>query len=447
MSHVPKMPALIVDDEPAILELLAITLEEMDLAVMTAASLREARAAIAQAVPLFCLTDLRLPDGSGMELVRLLHDRHPQSPVAVITAYSSAEGAVEAMQAGAFDYMAKPIDLARLRRMAEQAVALAGLAVTPASAATRLVGSSPIMQRLREKILLLGRSNAPVHIAGESGTGKELVARAIHEAGPRSDQPFIAVNCGAIPEGLVESEFFGAEKGAFSGAVQRREGLFAAANGGTLFLDEVGELPMPMQVKLLRAIQERAIRPLGAARELALDIRLISATHRDIGQMVAAGQFREDLYYRINVVPLQIPPLRERVEDLPELGAALLARMARAQGRPAVTLRADALAWLQRYLFPGNVRELENLLERALALHDGPSIGAADLQPSGMASVLPASAEGEDAAMDLDAAEARLLRETLERVKMDTVAAAQALGISLQSLHARLQKLHLEERP
>ncbi len=447
MSHVPKMPALIVDDEPAILELLAITLEEMDLAVMTAASLREARAAIAQAVPLFCLTDLRLPDGSGMELVRLLHDRHPQSPVAVITAYSSAEGAVEAMQAGAFDYMAKPIDLARLRRMAEQAVALAGLAVTPASAATRLVGSSPIMQRLREKILLLGRSNAPVHIAGESGTGKELVARAIHEAGPRSDQPFIAVNCGAIPEGLVESEFFGAEKGAFSGAVQRREGLFAAANGGTLFLDEVGELPMPMQVKLLRAIQERAIRPLGAARELALDIRLISATHRDIGQMVAAGQFREDLYYRINVVPLQIPPLRERVEDLPELGAALLARMARAQGRPAVTLRADALAWLQRYPFPGNVRELENLLERALALHDGPSIGAADLQPSGTASALPASAEGEDAAMDLDAAEARLLRETLERVKMDTVAAAHALGISLQSLHARLQKLHLEERP
>ncbi len=447
MSHVPKMPALIVDDEPAILELLAITLEEMDLAVMTAASLREARAAIAQAVPLFCLTDLRLPDGSGMELVRLLHDRHPQSPVAVITAYSSAEGAVEAMQAGAFDYMAKPIDLARLRRMVEQAVALAGLAVTPAGAATRLVGSSPIMQRLREKILLLGRSNAPVHIAGESGTGKELVARAIHEAGPRSDQPFIAVNCGAIPEGLVESEFFGAEKGAFSGAVQRREGLFAAANGGTLFLDEVGELPMPMQVKLLRAIQERAIRPLGAARELALDIRLISATHRDIGQMVAAGQFREDLYYRINVVPLQIPPLRERVEDLPELGAALLARMARAQGRPAVTLRADALAWLQRYLFPGNVRELENLLERALALHDGPSIGAADLQPSGTASALPASAEGQDAAMDLDAAEARLLRETLERVKMDTVAAAHALGISLQSLHARLQKLHLEERP
>ncbi len=447
MSHVPKMPALIVDDEPDILELLAITLEEMDLAVMTAASLREARAAIVQAVPLFCLTDLRLPDGSGMELVRLLHDRHPQSPVAVITAYSSAEGAVEAMQAGAFDYMAKPIDLARLRRMAEQAVALAGLAVTPASAATRLVGSSPIMQRLREKILLLGRSNAPVHIAGESGTGKELVARAIHEAGPRSDQPFIAVNCGAIPEGLVESEFFGAEKGAFSGAVQRREGLFAAANGGTLFLDEVGELPMPMQVKLLRAIQERAIRPLGAARELALDIRLISATHRDIGQMVAEGQFREDLYYRINVVPLQIPPLRERVEDLPELGAALLARMARAQGRPAVTLRADALAWLQRYPFPGNVRELENLLERALALHDGPSIGAADLQPSGTASVLPASAEGEDAAMDLDAAEARLLRETLERVKMDTVAAAHALGISLQSLHARLQKLHLEERP
>ncbi|OYV76182.1 MAG: sigma-54-dependent Fis family transcriptional regulator [Acidithiobacillus ferrivorans] len=447
MSLVQKMPALIVDDEPAILELLAITLEEMDLAVMTAASLREARAAIAQTVPLFCLTDLRLPDGSGMELVRLLHDRHPQSPVAVITAYSSAEGAVEAMQAGAFDYMAKPIDLARLRRMAEQAVALAGLAVTPASAATRLVGSSSIMQRLREKILLLGRSNAPVHIAGESGTGKELVARAIHEAGPRGDQPFIAVNCGAIPEGLVESEFFGAEKGAFSGAVQRREGLFAAANGGTLFLDEVGELPMPMQVKLLRAIQERAIRPLGAARELALDIRLISATHRDIGQMVAAGQFREDLYYRINVVPLQIPPLRERVEDLPELGAALLARMTRVQGRPAVTLRADALASLQRYPFPGNVRELENLLERALALHDGPSIGAADLHPSGTASALPASAEGEDAAMDLDAAEARLLRETLERVKMDTVAAAHALGISLQSLHARLQKLHLEERP
>lgn len=447
MNHGPKMFALIVDDEPAILELLAITLEEMDLAVMTATSLRAARAAIAQAVPLFCLTDLRLPDGSGMELVRLLHDRYPQSPVAVITAYSSAEGAVEAMQAGAFDYMAKPIDLARLRRMAEQAVALAGLPVTPARAATRMVGSSPIMQRLREKILLLGRSNAPVHIVGESGTGKELAARAIHEAGLRSDQPFIAVNCGAIPEGLVESEFFGAEKGAFSGAVQRREGLFAAANGGTLFLDEVGDLPMPMQVKLLRAIQERAIRPLGAAHELALDIRLISATHRDIGQMVAAGQFREDLYYRINVVPLRIPPLREREEDLPELATALLARMARAQGRPPISLRADALAWLQRYPFPGNVRELENLLERALALHDGPSIGAADLQPTRTASAVPASGEGEGAAVDLDAAEARLLRETLERVEMDTVAAAQVLGISLQSLHARLQKLRLEERP
>ncbi|MHB1707336.1 MAG: sigma-54 interaction domain-containing protein, partial [Acidithiobacillus sp.] len=292
-----------------------------------------------------------------------------------------------------------------------------------------------------------GRSNAPVHIVGESGTGKELAARAIHEAGLRSDQPFIAVNCGAIPEGLVESEFFGAEKGAFSGAVQRREGLFAAANGGTLFLDEVGDLPMPMQVKLLRAIQERAIRPLGAAHELALDIRLISATHRDIGQMVVAGQFREDLYYRINVVPLQIPPLRERVEDLPELATALLARMARAQGRPAITLRADALAWLQRYPFPGNVRELENLLERALALHDGPSIGAADLQPTRAASAVPASGEDEGAAVDLDAAEARLLRETLERVEMDTVAAAQVLGISLQSLHARLQKLRLEERP
>ncbi|MHB8248497.1 MAG: sigma-54-dependent transcriptional regulator [Acidithiobacillus sp.] len=447
MNHGPKMFALIVDDEPAILELLAITLEEMDLAVMTATSLRTARAAIARAVPLFCLTDLRLPDGSGMELVRLLHDRYPQSPVAVITAYSSAEGAVEAMQAGAFDYMAKPIDLARLRRMAEQAVALAGLPVTPARAATRMVGSSPSMQRLREKILLLGRSNAPVHIVGESGTGKELAARAIHEAGLRSDQPFIAVNCGAIPEGLVESEFFGAEKGAFSGAVQRREGLFAAANGGTLFLDEVGDLPMPMQVKLLRAIQERAIRPLGAAHELALDIRLISATHRDIGQMVVAGQFREDLYYRINVVPLQIPPLRERVEDLPELATALLARMARAQGRPAITLRADALAWLQRYPFPGNVRELENLLERALALHDGPSIGAADLQPTRAASAVPASGEDGGAAVDLDAAEARLLRETLERVEMDTVAAAQVLGISLQSLHARLQKLRLEERP
>ncbi len=300
--------ALIVDDEPTIVELLGITLEGMGVEVLACHSLAEAFAALGKGPPSLCLTDLRLGDGSGMQLLHKVRELYPQVPVAVITAYASAEGAVEAMRAGAFDFMTKPIELARLRRLVSEAIALGELPRESVDLSERLVGESPGMVALRERVRLLGRSNAPVHIRGESGTGKELVARAIHDASPRREKAFIAVNCGAIPENLMESEFFGAEKGAYSGAVQRREGLFVAANGGTLFLDEIAELPLTTQVKLLRVLQERVVRPLGGLREQSIDIRLICATHRDLRRMVEEGTFREDLFYRINVVPIEFRP-------------------------------------------------------------------------------------------------------------------------------------------
>ena len=441
-------PALIVDDEPNIVELLGITLQGMGIAVTGAYSLAEAFACLAEGAPSLCLSDLRLPDGSGIDLVRRLHALHPRVPVAVITAYSSADGAVEAMQAGAFDYMAKPIELTRLRRLISQAVDLARLSPMGSDGTQRLVGDSPVMRRLRDDIRRVARSNAPVHITGESGTGKELAARAIHASGVRHDKPFVAVNCGAIPEGLVESELFGAEKGAYSGAVQRREGLFVAANGGTIFLDEVGELPMMVQVKLLRAIQERSIRPLGASREIPLDLRFISATHRDLQEMVVAGSFRRDLLYRLDVVRLHMPPLREHPEDIPQLAEVILQRIGGAQPGVPTRLSAGTLARLGGYAFPGNVRELENLLERRIALQRDDILPEEELTSSGRVapenSVL-AAVSASAAAAGLDTAEAALLRQMLGQAGGDRHHAADLLGVSVQSLELRLSRLSLEE--
>ncbi|WCE93648.1 sigma-54-dependent transcriptional regulator [Acidithiobacillus ferriphilus] len=441
-------PALIVDDEPNIVELLGITLQGMGIAVTGAYSLAEAFARLAEGAPSLCLSDLRLPDGSGIDLVRRLHALHPRVPVAVITAYSSADGAVEAMQAGAFDYMAKPIELTRLRRLISQAVDLARLSPMGPDGTQRLVGDSLVMRRLRDDIRRVARSNAPVHITGESGTGKELAARAIHASGVRHDKPFVAVNCGAIPEGLVESELFGAEKGAYSGAVQRREGLFVAANGGTIFLDEVGELPMMVQVKLLRAIQERSIRPLGASREIPLDLRFISATHRDLQEMVVAGSFRRDLLYRLDVVRLHMPPLREHPEDIPQLAEVILQRIGDAQPGVPTRLSAGTLARLGGYAFPGNVRELENLLERRIALQRDDILPEEELTSSdrvapenSMLAAVSASA----AAAGLDTAEAALLRQMLGQAGGDRHHAADLLGVSVQSLELRLSRLSLEE--
>ena len=437
-------PALIVDDEPNIVELLGITLQGMGIAVTGAYSLAEAFARLAEGAPSLCLSDLRLPDGSGIDLVRRLHALHPRVPVAVITAYSSADGAVEAMQAGAFDYMAKPIELTRLRRLISQAVDLARLSPMGSDGTQRLVGDSPVMRRLRDDIRRIARSNAPVHITGESGTGKELAARAIHASGPRHDKPFVAVNCGAIPEGLVESELFGAEKGAYSGAVQRREGLFVAANGGTIFLDEIGELPMMVQVKLLRAIQERTIRPLGASREIPLDLRFISATHRDLQEMVVAGNFRQDLLYRLDVVRLHMPPLREHPEDIPQLAEVILQRIGGAPHGALARLPAETLERLGSYAFPGNVRELENLLERRLALQrDDILPEEAFASSGGMApeSGMLASVTVSAAPTGLDTAEAALLRQMLEQAGGDRHHAADLLGVSLQSLELRLSRL------
>ncbi len=442
MMNGPVPPALVVDDEPNIVELLKITLQGMGLQVSGAGSLAEAHTHLSHDLPSLVLSDLRLPDGSGIDLVRHLHNAYPHIPVAVITAYSSADGAVEAMQAGAFDYMSKPIELARLRQLVAQALKLNNPQGAAQDATHRLVGQSPVMQQLRADIRKLARSNAPVHITGESGTGKELAARAIHDSSLRHDKPFVAVNCGAIPEGLIESELFGAEKGAYSGATQSHQGLFQAANGGTLFLDEIAELPMLMQVKLLRAIQERVIRPLGGAREIPLDLRFISATHRDLAAMVNAGTFRQDLLYRLNVLQLYIPPLRQRLEDIPQLVEVILQRINGTGEQGPATLAEGALEKLQEYDFPGNVRELENLLERSLVFPDknildlaNPGVAGQNGEPA-PSSVIAKSG----VTLALHAAEADLLRATLANVCGDPVAAAQRLGICSQSFALRLTR-------
>jgi len=371
---------LVVDDEPDLRELLEITLLKMGLDVDSAATVREARALLGQKPYELVLTDMRLPDGLGLELVREVAAHHRSTPIAVITAYGSAENAVVALKAGAFDYVSKPVVLEDLRALVRSALKLSDPAGTPAAGGqggtSRLIGQSAAMQALRAQIARLARSQAPIAINGESGSGKELAAREIHAQSARASKPFVAVNCGAIPEALMEAEFFGYRKGAFTGATDERDGFFQAANGGTLMLDEVADLPLAMQVKLLRAIQERRVRKIGATAEEPVDVRIVSATHKDLAKCVETGSFRQDLFYRLNVIELTLPPLRERLDDLPLLVDAILARLA---GPGNARLGAGVLDALRGYAFPGNVRELENVLERALAFADDGVIEAGDL--------------------------------------------------------------------
>ena len=399
--------ALVVDDERDIRELLVVTLTRMGLRVETAATVGAAKQQLAQQPFDFCLTDKRLPDGSGLELLAHISAHYPMTPAAMITAFGNVEAAVEALKAGAFDFVAKPVDLHALRDLVRHALKLRSERGTMApvaatsneqaanTAIAKLEGDSAPMQALRQTIAKVARSQAPVYIWGESGTGKELTARSIHDLSPRASGPFVPVNCGAIPSELMESEFFGHKKGSFTGAHADKVGLFQAASGGTLFLDEVAELPMPMQVKLLRAIQEKRVRPVGAAREVDVDIRLLSATHKNLAQLVDEGKFRHDLYYRINVIELRVPPLRDRGDDLTALADGILARLAREQGISAPRLGASAQRALGGYAFPGNVRELENILERAMTMADGEVIEAGDLLLPQQGAAAPASAPSE----------------------------------------------------
>ena len=457
--------ALIVDDERDIRELLVLTLGRMGLQVDTAANLTEARELLAGNRYDLCFTDMRLPDGNGIELVGEIARNHPQTPVAMNTAFGSMDLAVEALKAGAFDFVSKPVDLNVLRGLVRQALEL-GTNRRNEDAATRgrhgldrLGGDSEPMQALRRTIAKVARSQAPVHITGESGTGKELVARTIHAESGRAAGPFMPVNCGAIPTELMESEFFGHRKGSFTGAHADKTGLFQAAEGGTLFLDEIAELPLPMQVKLLRAIQEKSVRPVGANGELVVDVRILSATHKNLAALVDEGRFRHDLYYRINVIELRVPPLRERREDLPLLADAVLARLAIAQHRPKPLLHADATTALARYNFPGNVRELENILERAFALADDDGIRAADLRLPELRPSAPAQAavaqldpsridprESATSALPsfIEEIERKAIEQALTDNRYNKTRAAAQLGITFRALRYKLKKLGIE---
>ncbi|MFZ5529834.1 MAG: sigma-54-dependent transcriptional regulator [Pseudomonadota bacterium] len=434
----PKV--LIVDDEADILELLELTLLRMGLDVERASNLKDALQAVQGRHYDLCLTDMRLPDGEGLDLVRYIGGHCADLPVAVITAHGSTENAVAALKAGAFDYLAKPVSLEQLRALVKSALKLSTQeADKPGEHA--LLGESQAIKLVRERIDKLARSEAPVYISGESGSGKELAARLIHEKSVRGEKLFVPVNCGAIPENLVESEFFGYKKGAFTGADHDRDGFFQAAHGGTLFLDEVADLPLQMQVRLLRAIQEKKVRKVGATQEDPVDVRIISATHQNLADCVEQGKFRQDLYYRLNVIDLKMPPLREMREDIPLLVQALLVRLAR--GAPPRTLDDDALRALMQYDFPGNVRELENVLERATALASGSNIGVADLQ------LTPPGFMVQNGAIDdklplpeyLDGLEKRAILEALEKTRYNRTAAAKLLGITFRALRYRMERL------
>jgi two-component system, NtrC family, response regulator PilR len=442
-----KPLALVVDDEPDIRELLELTLERMGVLAQCAENIGDAKALLQLKTFDLCLTDMKLPDGNGLDLVSHIQSLPQPLPVAVITAFGSMDTAITAMKKGAFDFISKPIDLAGLRQLISSALKLSNPEV-PKERRTRdiLLGDSSVMREIRSRIDKLARSQAPVYISGESGSGKELVARLIHQQSSRSDKPFVAINCGAIPPELMESEFFGHKKGSFTGAVSDKKGLFQAAEGGTLFLDEVADLPQPLQVKLLRAIQEKKIRPVGEQLELSVDIRLLSATHRNLADMVKAGVFRQDLYYRINVIDLVLPPLRERASDIPVLTENILAKLA-GDNKPAIS--EAALDSLKRYRFPGNVRELENILERALALYDGSTIGADDLNlplVTGLDTDQPDYDPAKESLEDyLDAIERKAITTALEENKWNKTAAAKQLGLTFRSFRYRLKKLNMED--
>ena len=445
---------LVVDDEPDIRELLELTLVKMGLGVESVGSIAEAKERLRSERYDLCLTDMRLADGEGLELVRHIAGLAADLPVAVITAYGSAENAVAALKAGAFDYVSKPVGLEQLRALIRAALSLPDRAESPARG-QRLLGESAPLAQVRGLIGKLARTQAPVYISGESGSGKELAARLIHENGARRDKPFVPVNCGAIPETLMESEFFGYKKGAFTGAAEDREGFFQAATGGTLFLDEVAELPLPMQVKLLRAIQEKRVRKVGATQEDPVDVRIICATHQKLGALVAAGRFRQDLFYRINVIELPMPPLRECREDVALIANSILERIAAPSGTAAPSsgaaaprLSAEAVEALSGYDFPGNIRELENILERAVALSASAEIGVEDLRlaPSA-AEVGAAPPEGRAEALPdyLDGLERKAILEALARTGFNRTAAAKLLGITFRQLRYRMQRLGIRE--
>lgn len=430
--------ALVIDDEPDICELLTMTLGRMRIEADSAANVAGAKAKLAKQRYDICLTDMRLPDGDGLELVDWMQTHAPGVPVAVITAHGNVETAVQALKLGAFDFISKPLDLNHLRNIVENALKIEGRSPEQP---TRLLGESASMQKLREMIGRVARSQAPVHISGESGTGKELVARLIHDSGPRAEGPFVAVNCGAIPSELMESEFFGHRKGSFTGAVSDKLGLVQSADGGTLFLDEIADLPLAMQVKLLRVIQEKTVRPVGASAEEPANARILSATHKNLGQMVAAGDFREDLYYRINVIELHVPALRERGDDVVVLAKHILARL-----NSDVTLDGSACGALAGYSFPGNVRELENMLERAVTLCTTGRISESDLHmreaPGSIGETLLFT--NTDLDNQVEAVQRQAIVEALERTRYNKTAAARLLGLSFRQLRYRIKKLGIE---
>ncbi|NCF15492.1 MAG: response regulator [Gammaproteobacteria bacterium] len=429
--------ALVIDDEPDICELLTLTLGRMDVQTETAMDVAGAKALLGEHDFDICLTDMRLPDGDGLELVEWMQSNASGVPVAVITAHGNVETAVQALKLGAFDFISKPLDLGNLRTIVENALRVRAPGQEGGS---RLLGESKRMADLREMIDRVAQSQAPVHISGESGTGKELVARLIHDSGPRSEGPFVPVNCGAIPAELVESEFFGHRKGSFTGAVNDKAGLVQCAQDGTLFLDEIADLPLAMQVKLLRVIQEKKVRPVGAAQEESVDVRILSATHKNLSQMVADGEFREDLYYRINVIELHVPALRERGDDILLLADHILGRL-----NNSMMLADEARDALLGYAFPGNVRELENMLERAVTLCTSGRISADDLhmrestEASGSRPAI-AGQLGEQ----VEDVQRQAIVDALEKTRYNKTAAAKLLGLSFRQLRYRIKKLGIE---
>ena len=442
----PNATVLVVDDEPDLCELLSITLQRMDLSPRTANTVSAAQRLLKSERFDLCLTDMQLPDGDGLELVKWMQQYTPSVPVAVITAHGNMETAVRALKLGAFDFVSKPLDLAGLRKLVASAIKLSSNETDTSVFGPRLLGTSTAMRNMRDMIARVARSQAPVHIFGESGTGKELVAKLIHESGPRRDGPFVPVNCGAIPTELMESELFGHKRGSFTGAVGDKKGLIQFAEGGTLFLDEIADLPLHMQVKLLRVIQEKAVRPVGEQREVAIDVRFLSATHKNLAQLVAEGKFREDLFYRVNVIELRVPSLRERPEDVPELADAVLRRLSRRMKIVVPPIGKDALAALENYAFPGNVRELENILERAITLRTGGEISAGDIQlrstPDSLTETnAPAGAPLGDHLEDI---ERDAILKALEQTRYNKTAAAKLLGMSFRALRYRIKKLQIE---
>jgi len=442
---------LIIDDEPDIRELIAITLRRMGVRVKAARDLTEAKVALGVETLHLVLTDMKLPDGDGLDLVDFIQENFPKLPVAVITAHGNMDAAIRALKRGAFDFVPKPIDLEALRKLVDAGLKLGmfGDRIDRRSRDT-LIGDSAAMCEIRSKIVKLARSQAPILISGESGTGKDLVARLIHAKSPRADKPFVVVNCGAIPAELMESEFFGHRKGSFTGAIADKQGLFKAAEGGTLFLDEVADLPLSLQVKLLRAIQEKSFRPVGDPNEIRVDVRILSATHKSLPELVREGSFRQDLFYRINVIELTVPPLRERRSDIPILAEKILSRLGTAKAASHLRLSEGARVRLSQYDFPGNVRELENILERAVALCDGSEIQLDDL-------LLSSPGAGEDVEMSkipfdrsvpldryMAEMEKRAILEALEQTRWNRTAAAQNLGLTFRSLRYRLKRLGLD---